>query len=204
MSDLHKIACIIGPSSSGKDTIFAMLKKTYQVKPIVPYTTRLIRPGEKDGREYHFINKEKLDLLEQKNLLIERRNFNTEHEVWSYATGKTAIDLTHYDYANIATWAIYEQFLKEYSHEILVPIYINVEDGLRLQRSLNREREKNGNYVEMCRKFLTETEEINPELKEKYKPEIIDNNGTLEESMIQLDDILVRKLGFERRENSEE
>lgn len=204
MNDFHKIAGLIGPSGSGKDSIFATLKKVYQVKPIIPYTTRPMRPGEKDGKEYYFVSQEKLDLLEQKKMLIERRNYNTEKGLWSYATAKSAIDLTLYDYAIITTWSAYEQFLKVYPREILVPIYIEVEEGLRLQRCLNREREGNENYSEMCRRFLADSKDFSLELKEKYKPEIIINNGTLKESLLQLDDILVRKLGFERRENERE
>ena len=43
----------------------------------------------------------------------------------------------------------------------MVPIYIEVEDGIRLSRALNRERrQKLPKYTEMCRRFLADTEDF--------------------------------------------
>ena len=49
---MGKIFCLMGKSSTGKDTIGKYLLKTMDVKNIVLYTTRPIREGELDGREY--------------------------------------------------------------------------------------------------------------------------------------------------------
>jgi len=49
---MGKIFYLMGKSSSGKDTIFKELQG--EVATIVPYTTRPIREGERDGVEYHF------------------------------------------------------------------------------------------------------------------------------------------------------
>ena len=48
---MGKIFCIIGKSSSGKDTIYKKLLQCHQLdlKTIVPYTTRPIRVGEQEG-----------------------------------------------------------------------------------------------------------------------------------------------------------
>ncbi len=50
---MGKIFCIIGKSSSGKDTIYKKLLQCHQLdlKTIVPYTTRPIRVGEQEGVE---------------------------------------------------------------------------------------------------------------------------------------------------------
>lgn len=79
MKDFHKIVFFIGPSGSGKDTFFYQTLKNYQIKPIILLTTRPKRDGEKEGREYYFINQERMDLLEKRNQLIERRNYNTQY-----------------------------------------------------------------------------------------------------------------------------
>ena len=52
--DVGKIIYLMGKSSSGKDTIFKRLlsNTSLGLKTIVPYTTRPIRSGEKDGLEY--------------------------------------------------------------------------------------------------------------------------------------------------------
>ena len=40
----------------------------------------------------------------------------------------------------------------------MIPIYIEVEDGERLQRALDRERsQEEPKYAEMCRRFLTDS-----------------------------------------------
>ena len=51
---MGKIVYLMGKSSTGKDTIFKKLleDKSLALKNIVPYTTRPIRGGEKDGQEY--------------------------------------------------------------------------------------------------------------------------------------------------------
>ena len=44
---MGKIFCLMGKSSTGKDTIYKMLQdeKTLQLQTIVPYTNRQIRAG---------------------------------------------------------------------------------------------------------------------------------------------------------------
>ena len=49
---------LVGKSCSGKDTVVKELAKMGYNK-IVTCTTRPPRPGEIDGREYHFLNKMK-------------------------------------------------------------------------------------------------------------------------------------------------
>ena len=55
-----KLIYIIGKSSSGKDTIFNILKKELNVNTYVMYTTRPQRDGEIDGITYNFVTDEKM------------------------------------------------------------------------------------------------------------------------------------------------
>lgn len=46
----------------------------------------------------------------------------------------------------------------------MVPIYIEVEDGLRLSRALERERgQQHPKYREMCRRFLADEQDFSQE-----------------------------------------
>ena len=55
----------------------------------------------------------------------------------------------------------YAQILKFFGQEQVVPLYIQVEDGLRLTRALGREREqKEPKYQELCRRFLADCEDF--------------------------------------------
>ena len=49
---------IMGKSATGKDTIYKKIKENIDIKEYVPYTTRPIRTGEKDGVDYHFITEQ--------------------------------------------------------------------------------------------------------------------------------------------------
>lgn len=104
------IFCLMGKSSSGKDTIYSQLLKdrSLGLDHIVTGTTRPIRAGEQNGREYYFYSTQEMDAL--------------------------------------------------------IPIYLEVDDGLRLQRALDREREqKEPKYAELCRRFLADEEDFSTE-----------------------------------------
>ena len=65
---MGKIYVLLGKSASGKDTIAkkVMKKMEGQLHPIVPYTTRPIRDGEENGKQYYFVtDEEKEKLIEQ-------------------------------------------------------------------------------------------------------------------------------------------
>ena len=49
---------VSGPAGSGKGTVAARLIKTGTVVYSVSATTRAPRPGEKDGVNYHFIDRD--------------------------------------------------------------------------------------------------------------------------------------------------
>lgn len=53
-NEYGKIYFVMGKSASGKDTIYKkLLERIPELKTIIPYTTRPMREGEKEGAEYH-------------------------------------------------------------------------------------------------------------------------------------------------------
>lgn len=160
---MGKIYYIMGKSSSGKDSIFQELKgKCPEFKSITLYTTRPIREGEIDGREYHFVDEEVLQMFERQNKVIEIRAYNTKHGVWKYFTVDDGqVNLNQYNYLVIGTLESYCKMREYYGEESIKPIYIEVEDGLRLTRAIERERsQREPKYAEMCRRFLADTEDF--------------------------------------------
>lgn len=153
-----KIFYLMGKSASGKDTIYKKVKEQLsELKPIVIYTTRPIREGEQNGVEYHFVNENQLDNLQKSGKVIELRQYNTVHGVWKYFTAYDG----QFDGENhliaIGTLESYVQLRKYFGEEKLIPIYIEVEDGVRLERALARERkQKEPKYEELCRRFLAD------------------------------------------------
>lgn len=68
------VICISGPSGVGKGTIVKKLLKRGGYTLSVSCTTRAPREGEKDGREYFFITKEKFRKLIDEGGLLEYSN----------------------------------------------------------------------------------------------------------------------------------
>lgn len=159
---MGRIFCLMGKSSSGKDTLYRMLQEELQLDTIVPYTTRPIREGEKDGVEYHFITEEEVEKLQAQGRVIELRAYHTVHGVWKYLTvDDRQVDLSARNYLMIGTVEAYQKLKDYYGEKYLVPIYIEVDNGVRLQRALDRERSQAvPKYAEMCRRFLADEEDF--------------------------------------------
>lgn len=151
---------IIGKSSTGKDTLYKELceKKDLDLKPLVMYTTRPIRENEVDGREYHFVDDTVLEKLEAEGKVIEKRAYHTIHGIWTYFTvDNEKLDLVHQDYLAIGTLESYCKIRAYYGEQKVIPLYVEVEDGLRLERALMREKQQQPpKYEEMCRRFLAD------------------------------------------------
>ena len=164
---MGKIYCLLGKSSSGKDTLFKMLleESGLSLKTIVPYTTRPIRVGEQEGVEYHFVTEETQKKLEAEGKIIELRAYDTICGVWKYFTVDDGqIDLATDNYLVIGTLDSYVKMRDYFGAEKLVPLYVEVEDGERLLRALTRERaQKEPNYAELCRRFLADSVDFSAE-----------------------------------------
>lgn len=164
---MGKIICLMGKSSSGKDTIFKRLleRDDLQLKTIVPYTTRPIRVGEKEGVEYHFTDEEGFQSLLQAGKIIEARAYNTVHGLWRYFTvADDSIDLSENSYCVIGTLEAYTQIRDYFGAQQVLPVLIELDDGVRLQRALDRERtQEHPRYEEMCRRFLADSKDFSSE-----------------------------------------
>lgn len=166
---MGKIFYIMGKSASGKDTIFKKIKEQMpQLKTIVIYTTRPIREGENDGIEYHFVGEDKLQEFLKEGKVIELREYHTVHGIWKYFTVNDGQFDVDDNYIAIGTLESYQGMKKHLGEEKLFPIYVEVDDGIRLERALKRERkQKEPKYEEMCRRFLADAEDFSSEkLKE--------------------------------------
>ena len=161
---MSKIFVVMGKSASGKDTIYKRLlaEESLGLKNIVPYTTRPIRQGETDGVEYFFVTVEGMRQLEKQGKIIECRCYHTIHGDWYYFTADDGqIDLETQNYLMITTLVGYEKIRNYYGEDKVIPLYIEVEDGLRLERALKREQQENNHkYAEMCRRFLADSEDF--------------------------------------------
>lgn len=164
---MGKIFYIMGKSAAGKDKIYSRLIGNQQLslKKLILYTTRPIRDGEKNGREYFFTDDRKLAELESQGLVIEKREYHTVHGLWTYFTADDGqADLEKSDYLGIGTLESFVKMREYYGEEAVIPVYIQVETGERLTRALAREKtQDHPKYAEMCRRFLADEEDFSEE-----------------------------------------
>lgn len=164
---MGKIFCVMGKSATGKDTIYQKLlhENELQLQRIIPYTTRPIREGEVEGREYHFCMETDVERLEAEGKIVELRAYDTVYGIWKYFTVNDGnIQLERENYLLIGTLEAYVKIRDYFGEENVVPIYIEVEDGERLLRAISREKEQDvPKYEEMCRRFLADAKDFSEE-----------------------------------------
>lgn len=164
---MGKIFYIMGKSSSGKDSIYRKLESTeeFGLKRLVIYTTRPICDGEKEGREYYFTDENKLEEFRRTGKLIEARTYETVYGPWIYFTADDGqVSAGNDNYLGIGTLESYVKLREYYGDDVMRPVYIQVEDGERLERALAREKtQENPKYEEMCRRFLADQKDFSEE-----------------------------------------
>lgn len=182
---MGNIFYLMGKSSSGKDTIYRKLlaRENLGLKRVVPYTTRPIREGEENGREYYFIDEKKVQELEEQGAIIELRAYDTCHGVWKYMTvDDGAFAAADADYLMIGTLEAYGKMRDYFGSDKVVPVMVILDDGVRLQRALNRERkQENPKYEELCRRFLADAKDFSPEALAAAGIDVFYENNELRE-----------------------
>lgn len=163
---MSNIYYLMGKSASGKDSLYKEIRKRHpELKTAVIYTTRPIRRGEEDGVNYFFTDENGLRRWQEAGKVIELRSYNTMHGIWHYFTVDDGqFDQDDQDILLIGTLESYVKLRDYFGEERMVPIYIEVEDGLRLSRAVERERkQENPKYAELCRRFLADSEDFSEE-----------------------------------------
>lgn len=162
---MSKIFYIIGKSSTGKDTIYKELLKNSALESVCLYTTRPQRSNEKEGEEYHFVSEEEYQHIKEKGLIIEERAYNTIHGIWRYFTVNDGqFDNEDKNYLIVGVLNSYVSTKDYFGEEKVIPLYIELDDENRLQRALIREKQQEvPRYAELCRRFLSDSEDFSEE-----------------------------------------
>lgn len=187
---MGKLFVIMGKSASGKDTLYRMVMERHpEFKPVVPYTTRPIRAGEKEGREYHFVTEDTLLQMEKENRVVECRCYETVRGPWRYFTADDGqIDLKNGSFCLISTLEGYIKIRDYFGAADVVPLYLAVDDFERMERSMKREKEQSAPCMaEVCRRFLADEEDF---AKEKlYEAGVTDEipNVSLEQALKEIE-----------------
>ena len=168
---MGRIYYLLGKSATGKDTLYKeILKRRPKLRTVTMYTTRPIREGETDGVEYFFTGREELERQLASGKVIESRTYQTIAGPWTYYT----VDDGQFDVADdesclmIGTLESYEKMCAYFEVGKMVPVYIEVPDGIRLLRAVKREEnQKKPNYREVCRRYLADEKDFSEENLER-------------------------------------
>ena len=168
---MGRIYYLLGKSATGKDTLYKeILKRRPKLRTVTMYTTRPIREGETDVVEYFFTDREELERQLASGKVIESRTYQTIAGPWTYYT----VDDGQFDVADdesclmIGTLESYEKMCAYFEAGKMVPVYIEVPDGIRLLRAVKREEnQKKPNYREVCRRYLADEKDFSEENLER-------------------------------------
>ena len=175
---------LCGKSGSGKDTIAGEILRKYSEdsKRLVSHTSRPMRDGEENGREYYFVPKESfLEGIKASNF-IEYRSYNTTvngvPDEWYYGTQK-------FEKTNDGTLLVAikdlegAKVLKDYCEEIgehCECILVEVPDKLREDRAKLR-----GSFdqTEWDRRLKADAIDFSEEKKRSVVDKVILNDGSM-------------------------
>ena len=119
-----------GASASGKTEVAKLLAAKYGITKVITTTTRAMRQGEVDGRDYFFVTKEKFEEMIRNDEFVEFTIYNGNY----YGSTKAQI-------GNNKCIVIDPQGLKAYSQledKCIVTFFLNAEENTRLYRMLER------------------------------------------------------------------
>lgn len=159
----------IGKSASGKDYLYHKFLKSHpDVKEVVSYTTRPVRPGEVDGVDYHFVSEKQFMEIVNSNRILEYRSYKTEvngiQAIWYYGSPRLT-DVKDVDYAIVLEPDGAKKVISEYGAENCMVVYITAPDELRLKRA---KRRGGFNQTEWDRRLLDDTTRFNNEMVDEF------------------------------------
>ena len=131
------IYTLCGASASGKDMIQSIMINKYGINPIVSMTSRPMRVGEVDGREYIFVSDTEFKLMIKHDKLIEYREYNTANGIWYYGLPKMEFD-DDKDYVVILDVNGTKDFIKCIGADKCKIFHITCPREERTKRAMNR------------------------------------------------------------------
>ena len=123
------IICLIGKTSSGKDTLANAISKELNIPISISTTTRPMRPNETQHKEYHFISEEEFHKLD----FIETR----EYKVYDGSTWYYGYQVEEFSHDNCIAIVDVDGFysLREYfGEDKVVPFFIYASENTLRRR----------------------------------------------------------------------
>lgn len=193
-----RVAFVVGVSGAGKNTILKELLKTGKYKLIISHTTRQPRENhgvlEKNGQDYHFIDRRIARSMLKKNEFIEAKIYSgnvygtsLEEVEKAYAEGKIAI-------SDIEVQGVSEYMKKS---SLITPVFILPPDFETWQKRLKvRYAGKEPDQTDLKKRMETAKKELEEALSKDYFEFVI--NDDLSRAVAAVDEIAHGKQSVEK------
>lgn len=180
---------IVGKSGSGKNAVSGrLLTPEMGCHRIVTFTTRPMRPGEKEGVDYHFVSDEKFSQMVARRQFAEWKEYHPAcGDVWKYGSRITA-DMLNSDeiYLIILTPAGLRDIKKKFRghEEDIASIYLRVPEETLKKRLKGR----GDDTTEAVRRLAADKKDFDG--FESSVDYVIDNTGSIDETVGKIADII--------------
>lgn len=159
---MYKIVTLSGKAGAGKDRMMQEVLKVlreespeFTVNEIVSCTTRPMREGEVEGKNYYFLTHEEFAERLADGTMVEATIFND----WCYGS---CLEHMNEDGINIGVYNPEGVAILQSIPDIMVySIFVDAPDKVRLLRQLNRE--ENPDVKEIIRRFGADEADFSPD-----------------------------------------
>ncbi|MDY4848721.1 MAG: AAA family ATPase [Bacilli bacterium] len=160
---------LAGASASGKTEVAKELAKTYHIVKTITTTTRPMRVGEADGKDYFFVSKERFLEMIKEGRFVEYTIYNGNY----YGSTKDQIASDKCVVIDPAGLRAY----KKLNDKTIITFFLDAYEDTRYQRMLLRGDEVN----KAKNRILNDREAFNPKLLEEADFHIDSEHQTVEE-----------------------
>lgn len=168
---------LLGKSASGKDTVVNnLIHNYYGYEKIITWTTRPMRPGEKQDLTYHFTDDEDFEEKIEEGFFAEWKKYNSVFGTWYYGTAVQDITNNPNNKIIILTPSGYEDIKEYINDEEILSVYLDSS----LRTLYKRLKFRGDNPKEIKRRLLHDIKDFKG-IKNKVNVVIKNNTRDLDE-----------------------
>ena len=168
---------LLGKSASGKDTVVNnLIHNYYGYEKIITWTTRPMRPGEKQDLTYHCTDDEDFEEKIEEGFFAEWKKYNSVFGTWYYGTAVQDITNNPNNKIIILTPSGYEDIKEYINNEEILSVYLDSS----LRTLYKRLKFRGDNPKEIKRRLLHDIKDFKG-IKNKVNVVIKNNTRDLDE-----------------------
>ena len=195
------IFVLLGKSSTGKDTLLRNLLRDEDIKkvcgglkPLTSHTTRPMRTGEVQHKDYHFIDPYVFETMKNNNQFIETTSYEikTENRVYNYGLSKQEVNDTEFAIVILNPYGLAEFLKSEYAPNV---VSILIDRDLRECCMSYLQRDKNANPYALAERILRDRDDFDPLIASEGVVDYHIQNDNYIRGYEQLKRIVIEELG---------